>query len=105
MVSPLLLFFVGAIGWPLLVFCLCRYSFQLSDQWTLRCAILAFGVAGIVAIGLGDSVISLQRVGQSSASLFLVRGIVFALPYVALAVWVGIRFFVRIRHERSTPTI
>src|SRR5436309_14988433 len=102
--SPLLLFFVGAIGWPLLAFCLCRYSFRLSDQWTLRCTILAFGVAGVVAIGLGDSMISLERAGQSSASLFLVRGVVFAFPYTALAVWIGIRFFLRIRDDRSTPT-
>jgi hypothetical protein len=105
MVSPFLFILVGALGWPLLAFVLCRYQFRVSDQWTLRLVIFTFGVARVVAIGLGDSMVSLERTGRSGAPLFLVRGIVFALPYVALAIWLAIRTLVRIRHERSTPTI
>jgi hypothetical protein len=105
MVSPFLLIIVGAISWPLLAFVVCRYQFRFGDQWTLRWTILFFGFAGVVAIGLGDSMVSLERAGRSNASLFLVRGIVFAFPYVALAVWLAIRSIRRFRHERATPTI
>jgi hypothetical protein len=103
--SPLLFVVVGAVGWPLLTSILCHYQFMLSGQWTLRWMIFVFGMAALAAIGLGDSMVSLERAGQSSASLLLMRGIVFAFPYLVLAVWIGIRFFVRVRHERSTPTI
>jgi len=96
---------VGAIGWPLLTFYLCRYPFRLSDQWASRCAILAFGVAGCVGIGFGDSSISLERAGRSTTMLFTIRNIVFAFPYAALALWLALRAFLRLRHERSTPTI
>ena len=105
MVSPFLFILVGALGWPLLTFVLCRYQFRVSNQWTLRLVIFTFGAAGVVAIGLGDSMVSLERTGRSAALLFLVRGIVFAFPYVALAIWLAIRTLIRIRHERSTPTI
>jgi hypothetical protein len=105
MVSPFLFILIGALGWPLLAFVLCRYQFRVSHQWTLRLVIFAFAVAGVVAIGLGDNMVSLERTGRSGASLFLVRGIVFAFPYVALAIWLAIRTLARIRHERSTPTI
>ena len=94
----------GAAGWPLLTFILCRYQFRFGAQWTLRWTILFFGFAGVVAIGLGDNMVSLERAGRSSASLFLVRGIVFAFPYVALALWLAIRSIRRFRHERARPT-
>jgi hypothetical protein len=102
--SLLPLIIVGAAGWPLLAFSLCRYQFRFGDQWTLRWTILFFGFAGVVAIGLGDNMVSLEHAGRSSAPLLLVRGIVFAFPYVALALWVAIRSIRRFRHERATPT-
>lgn len=101
----LLLLLIGAVGWPLLAFTLCRYQFRFGDQWTLRWTILFFGFAGVVAIGLGDSMVSLEHAGRSAAPLFLVRGVVFAFPYVALALWLVIGSIRRFRHERSTPTI
>jgi hypothetical protein len=102
-----LLFFnlVGAAGWPLLAFTLCRYQFRLGNQWTLRWTILLFGFAGVLAIGLGDNMVSLERDGRSSASLFLVRGILFAFPYAAIALGLAIRSIRPFRHERATPTI
>jgi hypothetical protein len=103
--SLLLFNLVGAAGWPLLAFSLCRYQFRLGHQWTLRCVIFLFGLAGVAAIGIGDNMVSLERAGRSSAPLFLVRGIVFAFPYVALALWLAIRSIRRFRHERATPTI
>jgi hypothetical protein len=103
--SPLLFVFVGAAGWPLLAFILCRYQFRFGRQWILRWTILLFGLAGVAAIGLGDNMVSQEHARQSSAPLFLVRGIVFAFPYVVVAVWLTIRSIRKFRRERSTQTI
>jgi hypothetical protein len=101
----LLLLLIGAVGWPLLAFTLCRYQFRFGYMWTLRWTILFFGFAGVAAIGLGDNMVSLEHAGRSSAPLFLVRGIIFAFPYVALALWLAILSIRRFRHERFTSTI
>jgi hypothetical protein len=103
--SLLVLNVVGAAAWPLLAFILCRYQFGFGHQWTLRWTILFFGFAGGVAVGLGDNMVSLEHAGRSSAPLFLVRGIVFAFPYVVLAFWLAISSIRRFRRERSTQTI
>ena len=100
--SSLLLFIgIGALGWPLLTYVLWRYQLQLGDGRPLRRAMLAFVLTGLLATGLGDSMISLEHAGRSSAPLYVARGIIFAFPYIALAFWVAYRSILKIRAARS----
>jgi hypothetical protein len=102
---PLLSLLFGAIGWPSLIFILCRYEFRAGDQWTLRWTILCFGIAGLVAMWTGDNILAFERSGRSAARFYLIRDVICALPYLALIIWFAIRAFCRLRHEQSSRSI
>ena len=105
--SDIILLFIGVAAWPLLALVLCRYQLKLSIDRSGAWAIVCLVLSAFVGLGFGDSMVSLERARQwqSSARLFVVRGVVFAFSYFALAVWLAIRSILRFRPERSARAI